>query len=153
MAARSNILGWETPRIEGPGGLQSTGSQRARHDWAHVSPASGACYSGSDLHASPSHLPCFLSPLWPTLLLSGTCHQHLSHPSLFQSHFYFGRPFSAKHPASSSLLILANLAHRPSLAGVSSSRHKSTPPPHLLQRRQHLKFEEMWTKKKRKLRI
>ena len=27
-------LAWETPRREEPGGLQSTGSQRVRHDWA-----------------------------------------------------------------------------------------------------------------------
>ena len=29
----SNILAWKIPRTEEPGGLQSIGSQRARHDW------------------------------------------------------------------------------------------------------------------------
>ena len=32
MATHSSMLTWETPWIEEPGGLQSTGSQRVRHD-------------------------------------------------------------------------------------------------------------------------
>ena len=32
IAAHSSILDWEIPRTEEPGGLQSTGSQRVRHD-------------------------------------------------------------------------------------------------------------------------
>ena len=32
MAAHSNILTWRIPRTEEPGGLQSMGSQRVRHD-------------------------------------------------------------------------------------------------------------------------
>ena len=35
MAAPSNISAWEIPWTEEPGGLQSMGSQRAGHDWAH----------------------------------------------------------------------------------------------------------------------
>ena len=35
MAAPSNILAWEIPWPEEPGGLQSMGSQRVTHDWAH----------------------------------------------------------------------------------------------------------------------
>ena len=31
MATHSNILGWEIPWAEEPGGLQSMGSQRVRH--------------------------------------------------------------------------------------------------------------------------
>ena len=31
MATRSRILAWRIPQTEAPGGLQSTGSQRARH--------------------------------------------------------------------------------------------------------------------------
>ena len=34
MATHSSILAWGTPWTEEPGGLQSTGSQRAGHDWA-----------------------------------------------------------------------------------------------------------------------
>ena len=33
-ANHSSILAWKTPWIEEPGGLQSTGSQRVRHNWA-----------------------------------------------------------------------------------------------------------------------
>ena len=39
MAAHSSILAWRTPWTVEPGGLQSTGSQRVRHDccnWAHT---------------------------------------------------------------------------------------------------------------------
>ena len=32
MATHSNILAWKTPWTEEPGRLQSTGSQRVRHD-------------------------------------------------------------------------------------------------------------------------
>ena len=32
MATHSSILAWRIPRMEGPGGLQSTGSQRVGHD-------------------------------------------------------------------------------------------------------------------------
>jgi len=32
MAAHSSILAWEIPGTEEPGRLQSTGSQRVRHD-------------------------------------------------------------------------------------------------------------------------
>ena len=42
MATHSSILAWKIPWAEEPGGLQSMGSQRVRHDWAtntqHVNP-------------------------------------------------------------------------------------------------------------------
>ena len=34
MVNHSNILAWRVPRMEEPGGLQSLGSQRVKHDWA-----------------------------------------------------------------------------------------------------------------------
>ena len=34
IATHSNILAWRIPWTEEPGGLQSMGSQRVRHDWA-----------------------------------------------------------------------------------------------------------------------
>ena len=34
MATRSSILAWKIPWAEEPGGLQSMGLQRVRHDWA-----------------------------------------------------------------------------------------------------------------------
>jgi len=34
MATHSSILAWRIPWMEEPGGLQSMGSQRVRHDWA-----------------------------------------------------------------------------------------------------------------------
>ena len=33
MATHSNILAWRIPWTEEPGGPQSMGSQRVRHDW------------------------------------------------------------------------------------------------------------------------
>ena len=33
MATHSNILAWEIPWMQEPGGLQSTGSQRVGHNW------------------------------------------------------------------------------------------------------------------------
>ena len=34
MVTHSSILPWEMPLTEEPGGLESLGSQRVRHDWA-----------------------------------------------------------------------------------------------------------------------
>ena len=36
MATHSSILVWRIPWTEEPGGLQSMGLQRVRHDWAHT---------------------------------------------------------------------------------------------------------------------
>ena len=36
MAAHSSILAWKIPWTEEPGGLQSVGSKRVRHEWAHT---------------------------------------------------------------------------------------------------------------------
>ena len=36
MATHSSILAWRIPWTEEPGGLQSTRSQRVRHDWAYT---------------------------------------------------------------------------------------------------------------------
>ena len=36
MAIHCSILAWRIPRTEEPGGLQSMGSQRVRHDWACI---------------------------------------------------------------------------------------------------------------------
>ena len=36
MAIHSNILAWKIPLTEVPGRLQYMGSQRVRHDWAHM---------------------------------------------------------------------------------------------------------------------
>ena len=36
MATHSSILDWRIPWTEEPGGLQSTGSQRVRHDWSNL---------------------------------------------------------------------------------------------------------------------
>ena len=36
MAVNSSILAWRSPWTEEPDGLQSTGSQRVRHDWSDL---------------------------------------------------------------------------------------------------------------------
>ena len=36
MATHSSILAWRIPWTEEPGGLQSIGLQRARHDWSNL---------------------------------------------------------------------------------------------------------------------
>ena len=36
MATHSSILAWKIPWTEEPDGLQSMGSQRVRHNWAHT---------------------------------------------------------------------------------------------------------------------
>ena len=36
MATHSSVFAWEIPWTEEPGGLQSKGSQRVKHDWASM---------------------------------------------------------------------------------------------------------------------
>ena len=36
MATHSSVLAWRLPWTEEPGGLQSTGSQRVKHNWSEV---------------------------------------------------------------------------------------------------------------------
>ena len=38
MATHSSILAWRIPWTEEPGGLQSIGSHRVRHDWSNLAP-------------------------------------------------------------------------------------------------------------------
>ena len=42
MAAHSSILLWRIPGMEEPGGLQSMGSHRVRHDWSYLAAASAS---------------------------------------------------------------------------------------------------------------
>ena len=69
MAIHSSILAWRIPWIEAPGRLQSTGSQRVRHNWAtslslfqfyHFKYAlSTAYFSSSDLSQLQTHLSVY----------------------------------------------------------------------------------------------
>ena len=46
MATHPNIPAWRIPWTEKPGGLQSTGLQRARHDWSNL-----ACMHAKDFYS------------------------------------------------------------------------------------------------------
>ena len=69
MATHSNILAWRIPWTEEPGGLQSMGSQRVRHDWVtkHSTrdtgsiPGSGRSPGGG--HGYPFHYSCLENPM------------------------------------------------------------------------------------------
>ena len=50
MATHSSILAWRIPWTEEPGGLQSTGLQRVRHDWATLLSLSITLRREWDLH-------------------------------------------------------------------------------------------------------
>ena len=52
MATHSSMLAWEIPWIEEPGGLQSTGLQRVRQDWA----TKHGIYEHAYIYVSPSSL-------------------------------------------------------------------------------------------------
>ena len=69
-ATHSSILAWRTPWTEGPGGLQSTGSQRVRHvtDRAHTRHKQQTL--GRDEHLSYFRPPPWAIRTWfPWLLL------------------------------------------------------------------------------------
>ena len=78
MATHSSILAWSIPWTEEPGGLQSIGSQRIRHErsnWACTCPRrspqsteqSSLCYA---VLYRRSPVCCFLSLLSPLFLIS-----------------------------------------------------------------------------------
>ena len=60
MATHSSILAWKIPWMEEPGRLQSTGSQRVRHDWViaewqiMIIKAEGAKQADTPLERIPS---------------------------------------------------------------------------------------------------
>ena len=77
MATHSSILAWKSPWTEKPGGLQSVGGQRVRHDPAtnpslpplpvsgggYITPTHASVISGrSALVCCPSSLPLGLGP-------------------------------------------------------------------------------------------
>ena len=59
MATHSSILAWRIPWTEEPGGLQSTGLQRVRHDWKNL-----ACiFGGIQLIGIGTHFKSLLFDL------------------------------------------------------------------------------------------
>ena len=56
IATHSSILAWKIPRTEEPGGLQSMGSQRVRHDWA-TNASLHLCHRGSKTFSRTPCLP------------------------------------------------------------------------------------------------
>ena len=55
MATLSSILAWEIPWREDPGGLQSTGSQKAGLDLAHMYMNSGGMLYSKGCLSSPTN--------------------------------------------------------------------------------------------------
>ena len=59
MATHSSILAWRIPRTDEPDRLQSTGSQRVRHDWSDLagfpgsSDGKASAYNAGDLGSIP----------------------------------------------------------------------------------------------------
>ena len=76
MATHSSILAWVIPWTEEPAKLQSTGSQRVRHDWAtHAHSVSVLPHS----HASF----CFSLALTLSMLTWVSCVYQMSRTTLF----------------------------------------------------------------------
>ena len=57
MATQSSILAWEIPWTEEPGGLQSMGSQRVRHDLETKTRTKCGEHTLKNQKAAPSHDP------------------------------------------------------------------------------------------------
>ena len=76
MATHSSALAWRIPWMEESAGLQSTGSQRVRHDWA----AKQSTVAGWE-HCGPGHRTSGLQQIGVTVL-SDPCV-----PGLFWAHF------------------------------------------------------------------
>ena len=59
MATCSSILAWKIPQTGEPGGLQSVGSQRVRHAWAHMHTHTRSLGRGQGLRANYMTLRVF----------------------------------------------------------------------------------------------
>ena len=113
MAIHSSILAWRIPWTEKPGGLQSTGSQRVRHDWATNTTAVASiemqCFhrftGGDPLHRVThiAQVPSGVteSPAEPLRILSQPLSQlvHLYfsislHRAFLSMHFFFNLYFT-----------------------------------------------------------
>ena len=65
MASQSSILAWRDPWTEEPGGLQSIGWQRVRHNWAHTRLGVAQGVKGGEYRCgSVSVEDCFQEPLF-----------------------------------------------------------------------------------------
>ena len=49
MATHSSVLAWRIPWTEKPGGLQSMGSHRVRHDWSDLAVAAAAVHGNNNV--------------------------------------------------------------------------------------------------------
>ena len=70
MAPHSSTLAWKIPWTEEPGGLQSMGSQRVRHDWATSFHFSLSCFgegNGNSLLCSCLENPRDRGAWWPAI--------------------------------------------------------------------------------------
>ena len=81
MATHSRILAWEIPWTEAPGGLQSMGSQRVRHDLAQGHEESDlATKQQQQLVSKPalSHIPGCLLPSAKEISIKYKCNRIIS---------------------------------------------------------------------------
>ena len=83
MATHSSILAWRIPRTEEPGGLQSIGSQRVRHDWSNL-----ACMNAVCICSFPSIMLIFHEKLLEGVLHRKDPHSYLCFAFL-GDRFYF----------------------------------------------------------------
>ena len=70
MATHSRILAWRIPWTEEPGGLQSTGSHRARHDSSDLATAAGPPGAPQLLNLRTFHIKnneCLILDFFPPL--------------------------------------------------------------------------------------
>ena len=110
MATHPSILAWEMPQTEEPGGLESMGSHRIRHDWSDLALTRGHPSLLSLPPSPPSHPPgSSQSPR-----LGFLCYRAASHQLavLYMRVYVLTRP----SPLSPSLLFLLCLqVHSPHL--------------------------------------
>ena len=65
MATHSSILAWRIPWTEEPGGLQSIGSQRVRHDWSDLAHMHVVCHCAEGARRFCLHIdPALMSVAW-----------------------------------------------------------------------------------------
>ena len=87
MATHSSVLAWRIPGMGEPGGLQSMGSHRVRHDWSDLAAAAAALIYIRCVHAASLQLRLTLCNPVDSCLLGSSVHE------FFRQEYWSGSPF------------------------------------------------------------
>ena len=124
MATQSCILAWKIPWTEEPGGLQSMGFQRVRHNWAteHMLTQTHVCKTLKNFYCSWFTMLCYFL-VYAKWISYTHIHSFFSSVQSLIRVRLFAIPWTAAHQASLSINNSCNLLKLMSIELVMPSNH------------------------------